>query len=173
MTDNRLHFEITGPLLKLVRDYAAECAEVRKRAGEFLKRFNTERFLGSESPLEISGIYWPIKKGEPPEGWRRYRVREYIVPDKRSKSGKNIYRELATLHQRRPTEILDACKIPAWCIIDRIFIRPTVGQIKGRYFLIIGDDEAGRKVKHKGLKPLKKWEFMKLIEERGPLTAVA
>lgn len=173
MNDNRLYFEITGPLLPIIAAYKAELEDVRRRANRFLKRFGTQRFLGSEAPLSVSGIYWPPKKTDLPDGWRRSRDdADYIVPDKRIKAGKWAARELAKLSQPEAKALFDECKVPAFCVIGRAFIRPTVGRIAGRYLLIIGASPEGKKVKHKGLKPLKAWEFHKLFEEQGPLLSV-
>ncbi|MCB9855390.1 MAG: hypothetical protein H6818_06840 [Phycisphaerales bacterium] len=175
MNDNRLYFEITGDLIRLVKKHARRVASIRKARTQFLKRFGATRWYGSES--YISAIPWPLANGDPPPGWRRVSGslrRRYIRPALRTPEGKEHAKVLSALTLPDPTELFEACGIRnIYGAGAHSILRSHVGRIGQRYFLIVGQDTKSQLIKHKHLKPMKRWQFFKVEDELGDLLWVA
>ena len=168
-----LYFEIGKALMPLIKEHIRDVKAGHSRLKEFLKTYGVKEYM--RCGRVVSGIIWPKGK-EIPDGWRldrRDRSRRVIVPNKRSRTGREAAEEMAQLKQPNPRALFAACGVEKYYFAPPFMYYSIVGVIRGRYFLKVGATPETRKIKHPALKPVKTWEMMKLEEEGGELMGVA
>jgi len=168
-----LYFEIGKALMPLIKEHIRDVKAGHSRLKEFLKTYGVKEYM--RCGRVVSGLIWPKGK-EIPDGWRldrRDRSRRVIVPNKRSRTGREAAEEMAQLANPLPKALFAECGVQDAYFAMPYVYRSVVGVIRGRYFLKVGATPETRKIKHPALKPIKNWEMTKLEEEVGELMCVA
>jgi len=98
------YFRLTGTLVDLAEAWLAQANRRREELRAFLSRFGTKAHWGTDTT--VMGVALQGDPGAVPVGWRRHRdERNVIVPDKRTKAGKEIARRLARLSTPRAADL--------------------------------------------------------------------
>ena len=172
--DNQyLYFEIGDALMPLIQEHIRDVKDAKARLKAFLESYGIQEYM--RCGRAVTGLIWPEGK-HIPDGWRldrSERSRRVIVPNKRSRSGREAAEEMAQLKQPNPRALFAECGVQDDYFALPYVYRSVVGVIRGRYFLKVGDTPDTREIKHPALKPVKGWAMLKLEEEAGELMCVA
>jgi len=126
---------------KALNAYVKQTQAVLDEAG--LGRYKVWRATGGWSPWKLMGLDIPQDEF-PPAGWRVNQSREYAVPDKRTRAGKQIATALAAVkHPGNPGDDLPG--MPADVMAGGGFQTPAIRMLEGRTALYVAwrTDPAG------------------------------
>ena len=161
-----LYFEVTGALLKHVREYKRGMDKFHSDAVAFCTRFGATEFRVTGGV--VAGLVWSRKKPLP-DNWRfAPRENKVIIPYRNNPEGKALTAEMHAVAEPSLAPLFDAADIPAQGFVGNRVIWTDIFKFGKRVVLFCAKDKSLlSKKRHPSLKPIPGWKIVKLEEVEG------
>ncbi len=155
------YWKLTGKLVQMADEHFRRVQTIEDARQAFLKAMGTTQSLRSRNC--IHGVAFKRAR-KIPDGWRKSSKHSefVIVPDKRTRQGKEVAKQLARLSIPRPTDLDKEIGFGGIQVAKFHCIEFGVYEIGGNYFT-----QSYHELKHPDLVEFKKWEFLKFCEDAG------